>query len=107
MPVLQPLAQAVLEEVVGEILAPERAVADAGLGERAVQVEHADQARPRAAPVGDGEDRAAMGEQAGQHVVAVLPDAFRHDQRRLRIELAEHLHAHLLGVDEAVLLGGS
>ena len=46
------------EKIVGEILAPERAVGDARLGQRAVEIEHADQAGPGAAPVGDGQDRA-------------------------------------------------
>ena len=101
---LEPLAEAVPEEVVLEVLAPQRAVADAGLGQGAVQIQHADQAGPGAAPVGDGEDRAAMGGQAGQDVMAVLPDALGHDQRGIRVELAEHLHAHLLRINEAVLL---
>ena len=45
-----------------------------------------------------------MGGQAGQDVMAVLPDAFRHNHRGVRVELAEHRDAHLLGVKEAVLL---
>ena len=62
---LEPRAQALEEKRVGEILAPERAVGHARLGQRAVEVEHADEAGPRAAPVGDGEDRPAMRGQAG------------------------------------------
>ena len=45
-----------------------------------------------------------MGGEAGQHVVAVLPDGLGHDQRGRRIEFAEDLHAHLLRINEAVLL---
>ena len=45
-----------------------------------------------------------MREQAGQHMMAVLPDALGHDQRRVRVQLAKNLHAHLLRINEAVLL---
>ena len=57
---LEPRAQALEEEGVGEILAPKRAVGHARLGQRAVEVEHADEAGPGAAPVRHGEDRSAM-----------------------------------------------
>ena len=73
-------------ELVGEVLAPDRAVGDARLGQRGVQVEQPDEPGPLAAPVGDGQDRAAMGAQAGQHVVAVLPDGLGHDDRRVRVD---------------------
>jgi len=45
-----------------------------------------------------------MGGQAGQNVMAILPDALRDNQRGDRVEPAEHLDAHLLRVKEAVLL---
>jgi hypothetical protein len=45
-----------------------------------------------------------MGGQAGQDVVAVLPDGLGHNQRGVRVEVAEHPHAHFLGVNEAMLL---
>ena len=80
---VEPAAQAVQEELVGEVLAPEGGVADAGLRQRAVQVEHADQARPLAAPVGDGQDRPLVGIEPVQDVMAVLPDGLGHDQRRV------------------------
>jgi len=67
-----PLAQAVDEEGVGEVLAPEGAVLDARLAHAAVDVEHSHEAGPLAGPIGDGEDGAAMAEQAGEDVVAVL-----------------------------------
>ena len=84
MAVLQPLVQLLAERVVGEGLAPQRRVGDAGLGQRTVEVQHADEARPLAGPVGDGEDRSAMADQARQDVVGVLPDRLGHDDRRVR-----------------------
>ena len=101
---LEPTAQALEEEVVREVFAPQRAVLDAGLGQAAVEVEHADQARPSAAPVGHGQDRALVRDKAGEDVVAVLPDRLGHDQRRVAGNGAEHLQAVLLAVNEAVLL---
>ena len=99
----QPLMQLLLERLVGESLAPQRAVLLARLGQRAVEIEHADQARPLARPVGDGQDRRAMGEEPGQNVVGVLPHRLGDDDRRLRVDLGEHLEALLLAGDEAVL----
>ena len=72
---LEPGAQARAGPVVGEVLAPQRRVRDPGLREAAGEVEQPDQAGELAAPVGHHEDRAAVGAQAGQDVVAVLPDA--------------------------------
>ena len=60
----------------------------AGLVQAAVQVEHADQSRPLARPVGHGEDRSAMAEQAGENMIAVLPHRFGDHQRRIRGECA-------------------
>ena len=92
------------KELVGKILAPQRRVLSPGLGQRAVEVEHADQPRPGARPVGHGQDRALVGQQAGQHVMRVLPDRLGHDQAGLGIDLPEDLHPFLLRADEAVLL---
>ena len=78
---VQPGAQSLDKELVGEILAPQRAVLLARFGEAAVEVEHPHQPRPRAAPVGHGQDRALMLQQPGQHVMAILPDRFGHDRR--------------------------
>ena len=102
----EPAAEVPEEELVCEIAAPERAVGDAGLGEGGVEVEHADEAGPLAAPVGDGEDRPAMRIEAGENVVGVLPDGFDDDERRFGRQFAEHLHAVLLAVDEAVAFDG-
>ena len=92
----EPSPQAVFEQVVRKVPAPQSAIFDTGLGQRAVEVEHAHQPRPGAAPVGHRQNGAAMGVQAGQHVVAVLPDRFGHDERSLGGEVAEHFHAHFL-----------
>ena len=101
---VEPALQAVDEELVGEILAPERGVLHAGLGERAVEVEHADQPRPGARPVGHGQDRALVRDQPGQHVMGVLPDGLGHDQLALGIDAGKDAHAFFLRADEAVLL---
>ena len=92
--------------LVGEILAPQRRVLHAGLGQRAVQIEHADQPRPGARPVGHGQNRPAVRDQPVQHVMRVLPDGLGHDQRRVGIDAGEDLHAFLLRADEAVLFVG-
>ena len=105
-PAFEPAPQAVVEEAIVEIVAPERAVLHAGLGQRAVQVQHADQSGPLAAPVGDRQDRPPMGEQPGQDVMAVLPDGLDHDQRRIGGNLPEDFHAVPLAVDESVPLFG-
>ena len=42
-------------------------------------------------------------DQAGQHMVRVLPDRFGHDQRRLGVDAGKDAHALLLRADEAVL----
>ena len=45
-----------------------------------------------------------MSEQAGQNVMAILPDALRDNERRVGIKAAENFHAHLLRIDEAMAL---
>ena len=59
-----------------------------------------------AAPVGHRQDRALVRVQPVQNVMAVLPDRLDHDQRRVRRNPAEDLHAVLLAVDESVPLYG-
>src|SRR5207253_1024855 len=86
-----------------EIDAPESVVLHAGLGQRAVQVQHADQSGPLAAPVGDRQNRAAMRVQAMEQMMAVLPHGLHHDERRIARDLAEHFHPVFLAVDEAAL----
>jgi hypothetical protein len=103
---LEPGREAAEEEVVGEVGAPEGGVFHAGLGERAVEVEHADKAGGGAGPVGDGEDRGLVRDEAVEDVVRILPDGLGDDDGRLRVDRGEHRHAFLLGGDEAVLEGG-
>ncbi len=50
---LEPRAKFAPEKFVGEILAPQRGVAHARLGQRSVQVQHSHEAGPLARPVGD------------------------------------------------------
>ena len=47
-----------------------------------------------------------MGDETVENVVAVLPDGFGDNERRLRGNVAEDLHAILLTVDEAVATNG-
>jgi hypothetical protein len=101
---LEPSAEPVFEKFICEIFTPERTVFDAGLGHGTIEVEHADEARPSTAPIGDGQDGAAMGEQTSEKVMAVLPNAFGDDEWGIGIELAKDFHPHLLGIDETMLL---
>jgi hypothetical protein len=99
---LQPAGEAVEEIVIVKVVAPERGVFDAGLGQGAVEVEHAHKARPLAAPVGDGQDRAAMAHEAREQVVRILPHRLGYDERGIGIELGEDREALLLRGDETV-----
>jgi hypothetical protein len=74
------------------------------LGQRAVQVEHADQLGPLPGPVRHREDRPAMARQPGEHVVAILPNGLGDDDRGIGIQPGKDRHALLLAGDEAVLL---
>src|SRR5699024_10651614 len=85
------------EELVGAVDRPQRGVLAAHLGQAAVEVQQPHQAGPLGCEVRDGEDRAAVGAQPGQNVVAVLPVGGGHDQRGLLRDLLEDLHAHALG----------
>ena len=99
---LDPRPDRLVRERVGQVVAPDGAVAAAHLGQRRVDVEHAHQPRPLAQPVGHGQDRASMSAQPGQHVMAVLPDRLGHDDGRVAVDAREHVHAHALAGDEAV-----
>lgn len=101
---LDPLLQILLEGAVfTEVLTPEGGVFHASLGQRAVQVQHTNEARPSAAPVGDGEDRTLVGDQTVQQVVRILPNGFRDDDRGFAIDFRKDIHALALAGDEAVL----
>ncbi len=103
-PFAQPLPQPALEKAVGEILAPQRAVTNARFGHRTVQIQHPHQAWPGPAPIGHRENRSPMREQAGQQVMAILPNALGHDQRRRWVQLAEYLDAHFLRINKTMFL---
>lgn len=47
-----------------------------------------------------------MRDEAGEDVMAVLPDAFGDDERRVGIEAAEDFHAVFLGINETMAPGG-
>jgi hypothetical protein len=100
---LQPALQAAEEQRVVEVLAPQRRVFDAGLGERAVEIEHADEARPGAGPVGHIEQGPAVRDQAGKEVMRILPDALGDNERCGGINPGEHSHALFLRGDEAMI----
>src|SRR5262249_44118171 len=103
---LEPSADRRTREAVLEVLAPDRAVPDARLRPPPLDVQHADQPRPLAGPVGESEDRSAVFRQTREDVARVLPDGLGHDERRVGIDLAEDLDTLRLTVDEAVLLFG-
>lgn len=100
----QPLAQAFLEEGVGEVLAPERGVVHASLGEGSVEVQKSDETGPLAAPVRHRENGTAMGGQTGKNMMRILPHSLGNDERRIWINATKDLDAHFLRVDEAMFL---
>jgi hypothetical protein len=104
-PLGQPLCQRAARERIVERLAPDRAVRNAGLRQRPVQVQHADQARPLAAPVRERENRRAVPRQAREHVARVLPHRFDDDDGCRGVDGAEGGDAGGLAVEEAVALG--
>ncbi len=101
----KPTIKALEKEIVGEIDAPQRVVTNTGFGQRSIEVEHADQARPFAAPIGDGQDGPLMRVQSVEQMMSVLPDGLHHYQRRSGGNISENLHSIFLAVDESVLLG--
>src|SRR5581483_11130271 len=70
----QPRLKSAQEELITKIGAPQRTVADAGLGERCSQIQQTSKARPLAAPVCNCEDRTSVSVQSGENVMAILPD---------------------------------
>ena len=105
LPVLQPLAQAVDEELVGEVLAPQGAYATPALVSEPLRLSIP--TRPGQVPLQLARVRIGPRwvDQAGQDVVRILPDGLGDDQRRVGVDRPEDLHAVLLAVDEAVPLG--
>ena len=100
---LEPLPQFCAEKVVREIFAPQRRVAHTGLRERTVEVQHADEPRPLAAPIRDSQNRPAMRREPGEDVMRILPHRLGDDERRIGIHVAENFEAELLRINEAVL----
>src|SRR5690606_40517397 len=92
------------EKIVGEIRTPQGTVSNPRLGKRPVEVEHAHQAGPLAAPIGYRKDRSTMGSQPGQYVMGVLPYTLRNNQRCIGRYTFEYLNTHALGVDKPMLL---
>ena len=88
-----------------KVVGPERRVTHACFRERAVEVEHAHQARPLARPVGHREDRAGVGREPREHVVGILPDRLGHDERHLGIDRFEHVEPLAGAGDEAMAAG--
>ena len=104
---IEPLLELLLEALVGaEVFAPKSGVFHAGFGQRAVEIEHTDEARPCAAPVGHGEDGAFVRDEAVQQVVRILPDGFGNNEGCLAVDRREDIHALALARDEAVLQFG-
>ena len=101
--VAQPLRQPVQEILVRELLAPDRREFLAGLDQRPVEVEQADESGPLSGPVGDCQNRPAMAEQAGQNMVRVLPRGRGEYESGVWMDLHEDVHPHALRRDEAVL----
>ncbi|MNV31102.1 hypothetical protein D3C71_1223950 [compost metagenome] len=98
----KPLGKTAAEEIVVECLAPQRGIGDTRLGQRAVEIEQADQTRPLAGPVGNGQDRSLVAGETGQHMVRILPDGFCDDHRHIGIDLRKRIHALALRGEKAV-----
>src|SRR5271157_6592733 len=101
---LQPALKPVEEILIAKIFAPQSLIRNASLGQGTIEIQHADQAGPLPTPIGDGQDRAAMMPEAGEHVMAVLPDRFRNDDRSILGDLTKHVDAVPLAVNEAMTL---
>ena len=98
----EPGLEVTLEAWARKVVGPDRRVGHARLRQRAVEIEHADEAGPLPRPVGRGEDRAFVGGEAGEDVVGVLPDRLGHHERHVRIDACEDVEALAATGDEAV-----
>src|SRR5580704_7411526 len=98
----KPLTQSGEERLVGEVFTPQSGVSDPGFGEAAVEIQHAYQAGPLAAPIGHREDGPTMTGEPRQHMMTVLPHCFAHHQGSVRRNVAKDLVAALLAVDETM-----
>ena len=104
-PRAEPGVEMPLEARTREVVGPDRGVGHARLRERAVEVEHADEAGPLARPVGRREDRPGVRREAGKNVVGILPDGFGHDERHVAIDPREHVEPFAGAGDEPVAAG--
>src|SRR5512143_1095117 len=100
---LQPRAQALQEEFIRKVLTPKCAVLAASFCETAIEIQHANQARPGATPIGDSQYRTVMFQQPRQHMMGVLPDSLSDDYRCILGNLAKDFQTKLLAIDESVL----
>ncbi len=100
----QPVGQLFAEVAAAKIFAPQRAVLHARLGQRAIEIEHADQPWPGSRPIGQREDWPLVGNQTVQHMVRILPDRLGHDERSFGVDARKDLHPFLLRSDEPMLL---
>ena len=101
----EPRFEVALEAGAREVVGPERGVGDARLGERAVEVEHPDKARPLPRPIGDGEDGTRVAGEPGEDVVRVLPDSLGDDERRAGVDGGKHVDPLAGAGDEAMAAG--
>src|SRR5438309_11720512 len=100
---VHPLLESVQEKLVRKVDTPEGRVGDACLGERPIEVEQANETGPLSTPVGDSEDRASMRSQARKHMVAILPDRLRHNERSVFGDSPKHVHSITLRIEKSVL----
>ena len=100
---LEPLVEALQEELVFEIETPDRRELAACLGERTVQVQQTDESRPLTRPVGHGKNRSLVTAQSRQNMMAVLPGGGGKHQLRVGMDLHENVHALALRGNESVL----
>src|SRR6185369_5216663 len=99
-----PLLESVQEKLVGKVDAPEGRVGDACLGKRPIEVEQTDETGPLSTPVGDSEDRTFMCGQAWKHMMAILPDGLRHNERSVFGDSLKDVHSITLRIEKSVLL---
>jgi len=97
-----PLAEAVEEEGIVEVLGPDGAELDARLAQTAVEVGAFRPGRATGRTNSGAVGWAAMAEQAGEDVMAVLPDGLD-TTSGAGVDGGENIHSHALVEDEAVL----
>lgn len=102
---LKPRFELVDKGDINEGFAPQRTVFHACLGQRAIEIEQADQAWPLPRPVCDREDGTLVRHQPGQHMMRVLPNGFGHDERCVGVDGFEDFDALSLRPEEAVASG--